>query len=142
MKNKLTFILLTVCIILIQIGTAKAAEMKPADIYTLYVQYSKEYDIEKLGTLFDENALYIPGQGKAPVKGRAAIQQLLETYLGVLGTTEVISSTIHQNGDLAFAKTVWRMKVQSGFITGTATEVLRKTAKGKWVFVFDSPYSE
>lgn len=142
MKNKFTFILLTACFILIQIGTVKAEEMKPADIYTLFVQYGKEYDIEKLGTLFDENALYIPGQGKAPVKGRAAIQQLLETYLGVIGSTEIMSSSIHQNGDLAFAKTVWRIKAQEGFITGTATEVLKKTAEGKWVFVFDSPYGE
>lgn len=142
MNKRFTHILLAAAIVLIQIGTAKAAEMKPADIYTLFAQYSKEQDIEKLGSLFDENALYIPGQGKAPVKGRGPIKQLLESYMGVLGSIKIISSTIHQNGDLALAKSVWRIKTQEGYTTGTATEVLRKTAQGKWVYVFDSPYGE
>lgn len=142
MNKRFTHILLAAAIVLIQIGTAKAAEMKPADIYTLFAQYSKEQDIEKLGSLFDENALYIPGQGKAPVKGRGPITQLLESYMGVLGSIKIISSTIHQNGDLALAKSVWRIKTQEGYTTGTATEVLRKTAQGKWVYVFDSPYGE
>lgn len=142
MKKRFNLMLLAVGIVLIQIGTAKAAEMKPADIYTLFAQYSKEQDIEKLGTLFDENALYIPGQGRATVKGRGPIKRLLESYMGALGSIRIISSTIYQNGDLALAKSEWRIKTQEGFITGTATEVLKKTAQGKWVYVFDSPYGE
>lgn len=142
MKKRLNLMLLAVGIFLIQIGTATAAEMKPADIYTLFAQYSKEQDVEKLGTLFDENALYIPGQGRATVKGRGPIKQLLESYMGALGSIRIISSTIYQNGDLALAKSVWRIKTQEGYTTGTATEVLKKTAQGKWVYVFDSPYGE
>lgn len=48
--------------------------MKPADVHTLFSKYLKEQDLDGLGTLFDENAMFIPGKDVPPVFGRDNIK--------------------------------------------------------------------
>lgn len=119
-----------------------SAGMTPDDMYALFARYTREQDVEKIGTLFDENALFIPGNGEETVRGRENIKKVFEAYVASLGSIEIISRSIHLNGDLALVNASWRLKTQTGYFGGKASEVLKRTADGKWVFIIDNPYGE
>lgn len=78
--------------------------MKPADVHTLFSKYLKEQDLDGLGTLFDENAMFIPGKDVPPVFGRDNIKQALKPYLDSPGTIETLSKSIHQIDNIAMVK--------------------------------------
>lgn len=83
--------------------------MKPADVHTLFSKYLKKQDLDGLGTLFDENAMFIPGKDMQPVFGRENINQALKPYLDSPGTIETLSKSIHQNGNIAMVVTGHRV---------------------------------
>ena len=114
--------------------------MKPADVHTLFEKYFKARDLEGLGTLFDKNAMFIPGKNRAPVFGRENIKNELKAYFNSPSTIETVSKSIYQNGDIAMVKSVWRIKTEDGYINGVAIEVMKRTADGKWVYIIDNPY--
>jgi len=54
--------------------------MKPEDIHELFQKYFAEQDLERLGTLYAENAMFIPRSGKNPIIGRENIKNELKPY--------------------------------------------------------------
>jgi ketosteroid isomerase-like protein len=115
--------------------------MKPEDIHGLFQKYFTENDLEGLGTLYAENAMFIPGSGRNPIIGRENIKNELKPYFESIGTIYNISRSIYENGDIAHIKSVWKYESEKGRVEeGTAIEVLKKTNEGKWVFIIDNPY--
>jgi ketosteroid isomerase-like protein len=115
--------------------------MKPEDIHRLFQKYFTEQDLEGLGRLYDENAMFIPGSRRSPIIGRDNIKNELKPYFESVGTICNISRSIYENGDIALIKSVWKYKSEKGQVEeGTAIEVLKKTNEGRWVFIIDNPY--
>ena len=115
--------------------------MKPEDIHKLFQKYFNEQDLEGLGTLYAENAMFIPSSGRSPIIGRENIKNELKPYFESRGTIYNISRSIYENGDIALIKSVWKYESEKDRVEeGTAIEVLKKTNEGRWVFVIDNPY--
>jgi ketosteroid isomerase-like protein len=115
--------------------------MKPEDIHRLFQKYFAEQDIEGLGTLYAENAMFITSSETNPIIGRENIKNELKPYFQSGGTIYSISRSIYENGDIALIKSVWKYESDKGQVEeGTAIEVLKKTNEGKWVFIIDNPY--
>ena len=115
--------------------------MKPEDIHRLFTKYFNEQDLEGLGTLYAENAMFIPGSGRSPIIGRENIKSQLKPYFESRGTIYSISRSIYENGDIALIKSLWKYESEKDEVEeGTAMEVLKKTNEGVWVFIIDNPY--
>ena len=115
--------------------------MKPEDIHRLFTKYFNEQNLEGLGTLYAENAMFIPGSGRNPIIGRENIKNELKPYFESRGTIYSISRSIYENGDTALIKSLWKYESEKGEVEeGTAMEVLKKTNEGAWVFIIDNPY--
>ncbi|WP_030660597.1 DUF4440 domain-containing protein [Streptomyces rimosus] len=115
--------------------------MKPQDVHRLFAEYLKDRDLDGLGSLFDDHAVFIPGAGHEPVRGRESIKKALKPYLDSPGTMEMGATSVHQNGDLAMVEARWRITGEDGITEGKALEVMKRTSAGNWVYVIDNPYS-
>ena len=115
--------------------------MSPKDLHILFSKYLHEQNLEGLGTLYDENAMFIPGKDKEAVFGRSKIKEALKPYLASPGKVEKLSESIHQNGDTALIKLLWRLTTEDGNkIEGTGLGVAKRTPDGKWVYIIENPY--
>ncbi|MGJ5893877.1 nuclear transport factor 2 family protein [Streptomyces sp. V2] len=114
--------------------------MKPEVVHERFAQYLKDRNLDGLGSLFAEDALFIPGPEQKPVHGREGIKEALKPYLASPSTMEVVAASVHQNGDLAMVQASWRITSESGTVEGKAVEVMRRTSEGDWVYIIDNPY--
>jgi len=67
-----------------------------------------------LGTLYDENAMFIPGKDQKPIVGREKIKEALKPYLASPGKVGKISESIYENGDTALIKLEWCLTTEKG----------------------------
>jgi uncharacterized protein (TIGR02246 family) len=114
--------------------------MTPEVVHERFAQYLKDQDLDGLGSLFDEDAMFVPGPGQEPVYGRESIKEALKPYLASPSTMEVMATSVHQNGDLAMVQPSWRITSENGTVEGKAVEVMRRTTEGDWVYIIDNPY--
>jgi ketosteroid isomerase-like protein len=87
----------------------KGKNMTPEVVHERFAQYLKDQDLDGLGSLFDEDAMFVPGPGQEPVYGREGIKEALKPYLASPGTFEMGAASVHQNGDLAMVQVPWRI---------------------------------
>ena len=119
----------------------KGRIMTPNDLHIFFSRYLHEQNLEALGTLYDENAMFIPGKDQKPIFGRENIKEALKPYLSSAGNVEKISESIYENEDTALIKLEWRLTTEEGKITeGTGLGVAKRTPEGKWVYVIENPY--
>ncbi|WP_063806598.1 YybH family protein [Streptomyces regalis] len=114
--------------------------MTPEVVHERFAQYLKDQDLDGLGSLFGEDAMFVPGPGQEPVYGRESIKEALKSYLASPSTIEMGATSVHQNGDLAMVQVSWRITSESGTVEGKSVEVMRRTTEGDWVFVIENPY--
>ena len=114
--------------------------MTPETVHERFAQYLKDQDLDGLGSLFDEDAMFVPGSGQQPVYGREGIKEALKPYLAAPGAFEMGAASVHQNGDLAMVQPSWRITSEDGIVEGKAVEVMRRTSEGDWVYIIDNPY--
>ena len=48
--------------------------MKPETVHERFAQYLKDRDLDGLGSLFDEDAMFVPGPGQQGVSNRRRIR--------------------------------------------------------------------
>ncbi|MFC8424733.1 YybH family protein [Streptomyces sp. NPDC057236] len=116
----------------------KEKNTTPEVVHERFAQYLKDQDLDGLGSLFDEHAMFVPGQ--QPVYGRESVKEVLKPYFASPSTMEVVATSVHQNGDLAMVQPSWRITSESGTVEGKAVEVMRRTSEGDWVYIIDNPY--
>jgi uncharacterized protein (TIGR02246 family) len=114
--------------------------MKPEVVHERFAQYLKDQDLDGLGSLFDEDAMFVPGPGQQPVYGREGIKEALKPYLASPGTFEMGAASVHQNGDLAMVQVPWRITSEGGTVEGKSVEVMKRTTEGDWVYIIENPY--
>ncbi|MET9817515.1 DUF4440 domain-containing protein [Streptomyces sp. NPDC006355] len=114
--------------------------MTPEVVHERFAQYLKDQDLDGLGSLFDEDAMFVPGPEQQPVYGRESIKEALKPYLAAPGTFEMGAASVHQNGDLAMVQVPWRITSEGGVVEGKSVEVMRRTTEGDWIYVIENPY--
>lgn len=55
--------------------------MTPEVVHERFAQHLKDRDLDGLGSLFDEDAMFVPGPGQKPGYGRAGVKEALKSYL-------------------------------------------------------------
>ncbi|MEU0676930.1 DUF4440 domain-containing protein [Streptomyces sp. NPDC006172] len=114
--------------------------MTPTVVHELFAKYLQNRDLDGLGSLFDDDAMFVPGPGQKPVYGREGIKEALKSYLDSPSTIEMGATSVHRNGDLAMVQASWRITGEGGTVEGRALEVMRRTSEGHWVYIIDNPY--
>lgn len=120
-------------------------QQKPEDAHTLFVEAFNAGDLEALFSLYEPEAVTLPGPNKPPVSGSEAIRQALEGYLALNAKIELETKFVMEADGLALLRSVWQM-------TGTdpdgkpfemshsGTEVVRRQPAGSWKYILDHPF--
>ena len=88
------------------------------------------FDLAEVERRYEPGAVFVdrPGHPAAPAANQAMLN--LRTPL------EVRPRHVFETGDLALLIVDWRI----GELTGTATDVARRGADGRWRYVIDNPF--
>ena len=108
----------------------------PSELHSLFGKYFISKDLNGLGSLFDDNAIFVTDTEGNLVKGRDDILIVLNKYMDAGSEMETVSVSIHINGNIAQIKSVW--KIVGSEITGTAMEVM-EYKNGGWLYIIDNP---
>ncbi|MCF7494918.1 nuclear transport factor 2 family protein [Vibrio splendidus] len=107
----------------------------PTELHQLFAEYFSKQDIDGLGTLFHQDAIFVLDNQGNLARGPKAIKPILKSYLQ--GDVEMLTHdvSIHINGDTALIRSDWEIV---GGPKGTALEVM-KYIDGGWLYVIDNP---
>jgi len=99
--------------------------------------------MELIEQLFDPEAVFVPEPGK-PVTG-AEILRRTEEFLALGVPLSATARHIYQAGDTALLIVDWVIDGTGSdgspvHMTGTATDVVRRGADGRWRYLVDSPH--
>lgn len=107
----------------------------PQALHQLFGQYFAKEDLDGLGSLFHEDAVFILDAEGNQARGKEAIKAVLKTFMQ--GDVEMIthSVSIHVNQDVALIRSEWEIP---NAVSGTALEVMHYV-NGGWLYVIDNP---
>ncbi|AHG22581.1 hypothetical protein Z042_01655 [Chania multitudinisentens RB-25] len=102
--------------------------------------------LKKIAQFFDEKGILVKQDGTL-AKGRAEIKEgfrqiLADDKMQIRSVPE--SSTTVQNDDIILRSGRWQLIDVDGKVHEEwfASEVFRKDAQGKWVYLIDNPYNK
>ncbi|MFF5500683.1 YybH family protein [Streptomyces roseolus] len=125
-------------------GALPGLPTRPEDVPAVFAARFDSGDPAALAELYEEGALLAAGPGGAPLTGSAL--HAANARLQALGVPiEVRPRAVYATGDLALLVVDWLMEgtdpdgrpVRVG---GTATDVARRGADGRWRYAIDSPF--
>jgi ketosteroid isomerase-like protein len=72
-------------------------------------------------------------------RGKTAIAELLQGFMGVPGTIQGRNSFCLQLDDLALLRADWKLTAPDGTIAvaGSSAEIIRRQPDGRWLYVID-----
>lgn len=103
-------------------------------------------DLDTLMTMYEENAVIVPGPGAPAVAGHDAIRQALVAFLELGGTIRFTPRFWLVAGDIALGSCSHVMdggQAPDGTpidLRGVTTEVARRQPDGSWKYVIDHPF--
>lgn len=107
----------------------------PQELHKLFSQYFSNKNIDGLGSLFSENAIFILDSDGTNVKGKEAIMKELLPYFEGGSDMNTLSTSIHINGNIALIKSNWEISKDQ---KGMALEVM-EYKNGGWLYIIDNP---
>lgn len=126
-------------------GSAHAAD-ELNSTRTGFGQAMAARDVEAIAQFFDEKGILVKQDGTL-AKGRDEIKQgfreiLADKNMRVQSVPG--SSNTVQNGDIILRSGRWQLVDKNGKVQEEwfASEVFRKNAQGKWVYLIDNPYNK
>jgi len=101
-------------------------------------------NLDTVVALYEPKARLVAQPGQI-VRGHAAIREALNGFLAMKPTLTPEKKALVADGDIALSVVRWTLKgtgpdrapVQ---MEGTTSDVLRKQADGRWLFVIDNPW--
>ncbi|SIS17456.1 YybH family protein [Williamsia sterculiae] len=103
-------------------------------------------DITRLMTMYEEDAVIVPGPGADPVVGHQAIETALRGFVAMGGTLHFSPRHWLVTGDLALGSAAFVMDgghdadgVPVG-LHGVTAELVRRQTDGSWKYVIDHPF--
>jgi uncharacterized protein (TIGR02246 family) len=115
----------------------------PADVDRLFAERLSAGDLEGALTMYDEDAVYIDGDGTES-RGHAEIRATLADLIAMHGRLDCYEVDVAENGDLAILRARWVFTgVNADGTTfenrGRSIEVVRRRPDGSWRFTIDLP---
>jgi uncharacterized protein (TIGR02246 family) len=101
-------------------------------------------DLEAVVAMYEPQAILV-AQPRQVVEGHAAIREALIGFLAMQATLTADRKSLVIAGDVALSVVRWTLngKGPDGApvrMEGTTSDVLRKQADGRWLFVIDNPW--
>ena len=101
-------------------------------------------DLDAVIALYEPKATMVAQPGQM-AEGRAAIREALIRFLTMKPTLTTEKKSLVTAGDIALAVIRWTLnrKGPNGApvrMEGTSSDVLRRQAEGRWLFVIDNPW--
>jgi ketosteroid isomerase-like protein len=129
----------------VSVGHSKRAlPSTPEELVKAFAVHFNSGEQERLLGLYDSKAVFVPAPGKSlstPEGIRGAVRQWIEMRVPI----QIEVRHVYQSGDFALVVSDWTLKgkTPSGEaldLAGTATDVLRRTKSGGWLYVVDNPF--
>ncbi|MGV9546033.1 DUF4440 domain-containing protein [Nocardia beijingensis] len=114
----------------------------PDKLAELFVRYFNAPDLDALMSLYEPAALFVASPGVMQT-GVAAIESALGAMIASGASIELNSRRVHVVGDLAVISnnaTVFGATPDGAPLVTTTTEIARKQADGRWLYVLDDPF--
>ena len=110
----------------------------PRELSKLFEQYFAEGDLDRLMTLYEDDAMFPTTRSTA--SGLDEIRAVLKGYLDSGAKLVFGESLVFQVDDLALTHTPWTMEMTDGSkAEGATAEVVRRQADGTWKYIIDNP---
>lgn len=103
-------------------------------------------DLELLMTMYEDDAVLVPGPGADPISGHDAIRSSLTWFLGLGGTLRYTPRHWLEQGDLVLSSIAFTMDGgtdEAGNpveLAGVTNEIARRQPDGTWKYVVDHPF--
>jgi uncharacterized protein (TIGR02246 family) len=116
---------------------------KPEECDLLIADYINAGDVEAAVELYEPNATFVTGPGKAAV-GQAAIREVLKGMMAGKPKVTMKVPIVVVNGELALLVSDYSVAAtgadgKPATMSGRGTEVVRRQADGTWRFIIDNP---
>ncbi|MHA3700545.1 YybH family protein [Jatrophihabitans sp. YIM 134969] len=126
--------------------TEIAPASAPGDLTRRWADAFNAGDLPALMSMYEPDAVLVPGPGADPVRGHAAIEASLQWFLGLGGTLRFTTRFWLVEGDLALGSVAFVMddgRDQNGDpvdLRGSTSELIRRQPDGSWKYVVDHPF--
>jgi ketosteroid isomerase-like protein len=117
----------------------------PEDLHRLFAQALNAGDLDALAALYEGGASLISEPDQLAT-GAKAVRQALSGLLAMNPTITVATHRVVRAADIALLYSSWRLRgtrVEGGAVEmeGRGTEIARRQADGRWLFVIGDPFS-
>lgn len=121
------------------------AAADPEDLHHLFAEALNASDLDALTALYEGGASLIPEPDQLAT-GADAVRQALSGLLAMNPTITVATHRVVRAADIALLYSSWRLRgtgAEGGAVEmeGRGTEIARRQADGRWLFVIDDPFS-
>jgi uncharacterized protein (TIGR02246 family) len=116
----------------------------PEDAVQAFFDAFNNGKLEAVVALYEPKARLVAQPGQM-AQGHAAIREALNGFLAMKPTLTPEKKALVVAGDIALSVVKWTLKGTGADrapvrMEGTTSDVLRKQADGKWLFVIDNPW--
>jgi uncharacterized protein (TIGR02246 family) len=119
-------------------------ELPPESAHDAFRACFKAGDLEGILALYEDHAALVQGDGKTTT-GKAAVRDMMAGFLALGGDFELTTRYAVRMGELALLSNRWTLRGtgrdgQTLDMSGQTTEVVRRQADGRWLYVIDHPW--
>ncbi len=122
--------------------------MTPTEIHERLIEGFLANDLDGLVGLYEEDAVWIPGPGDAPIRGLPAIREAFARLGNFTITEGTMDPTMClERNDLALTSCKWHFIATAPDgnaveFTGRGTEVMHRQPDGSWLHLLDNPWND
>jgi len=126
----------------------KEIHMAVFDLKQICSEFSKAVNAGNLDAVCDfytADAVFVTNPAGDPVKGIAAIREVLGGFLDSKPTMDFEHVYLLENGDTALARGKWKMTSKGAdgspsVISANSIEILKRQSDGSWKYIIDHPW--
>lgn len=120
------------------------ADLKPESAHDEFLRLFKARDLDGLVALYEDDPTMVAADGSMQ-SGKAAVREALAGFLALGGTIDLQTRYAARAGDLALLSNSWHLHGIGSDgkpldLSGQTTEVVRRQADGRWLYVIDHPW--
>ncbi|MDG4560888.1 MAG: SgcJ/EcaC family oxidoreductase [Candidatus Competibacter sp.] len=116
----------------------------PEEVLHAFFRAFNQGDIDAVIALYEPRAALVAQPGQV-AEGHSALREAFNGFLAMKPTLTPEKHTFVTASDLALSTVKWTLKGtgpdgQPVQMEGTSSDILRKQADGRWLFVIDNPW--
>jgi len=118
--------------------------LPPESAHTAFRDCFRAGDLEGILALYEDDATIVQADGSSR-QGKAAVREMMSGLLALGGELELDTRYAVRRGDLALLSNRWTLRGRDGDgqpfeLSGQTTEVVRRQADGRWLYLIDHPW--